>query len=232
MKSLGIIGGMGPLATVDLYKKITMLTQAKSDAEHVHVYIDSNTAIPDRTRAILYGGESPLPQIISSAQKLESIGADFLVMPCNTSHYYYSQIQQSVSIPLLNMVEECAKEAAALGYSSVGLLATEAVSKTGIYEAAFEKYNIQCLLPTEEEQRHVSSLIYDCVKAGNYNYNLTAFTQVLESLRSRGAKAMQLACTEIPIAFETFSIPGPALDSTLILAKSAIRYAGYSVKED
>ena len=232
MKSLGIIGGMGPLATVDLYKKITMLTQAKTDAEHLHIYIDSNTAIPDRTRAILYGGESPLAQITSSAQKLESIGADFLVMPCNTSHYYYSKIQQSISIPLLNMVEECAKEAAALGYTSVGLLATEAVSKIGIYEAAFSRFNIQCLLPTEEEQKQVSSLIYDCVKAGNYNYDLTEFTKVLESLRTRGAQAMQLACTEIPIAFEHFSIPGPALDSTLILAKSAIRYAGYTVKEN
>lgn len=230
MKSLGIIGGMGPLASADLYKKITTLTKATLDSDHIHIYLDSNTAIPDRTKAILYGGESPVPEIQSSAKKLQAMGADILVMPCNTSHYFYNEIQNAVQIPLLNMIEECARRAADLGYHCLGLLATEATVKSKIYETTFARYGLRCVLPDETQQQTVTSLIYDCVKAGNYDYSIQPFQAVVDTLKGQGAEAMLLACTELPIAFEVFSLPGPVLDSTQILAESAIRAAGYEVK--
>src|SRR5690554_1747344 len=103
MKSIGIIGGMGPLATCDLFGKIINNTNARIDQDHIHVYIDNNTEIPDRTAAILYGGKSPVAQLVRSAIKLESMGADALIMPCNTAHYFYDEVIKYVNIPMIHM---------------------------------------------------------------------------------------------------------------------------------
>ena len=103
-KSIGIIGGMGSLATCDLFKKIIDMTDAKSDQEHIHICIDCNTNIPDRTKAILGGGENPIPEMVRSGIRLQSMGADVLVMPCNTAHYFYDKITPFFDIPLLNRV--------------------------------------------------------------------------------------------------------------------------------
>ncbi|MFR5602049.1 MAG: aspartate/glutamate racemase family protein, partial [Lachnospiraceae bacterium] len=99
---IGIIGGMGPLATCDLFDKMTRMTAATTDQEHVHIIIDSNTCIPDRTQAILHGGPSPVPEIKKSAKRLENMGASLLIMPCNTAHYFYDEICQDLSLPLLH----------------------------------------------------------------------------------------------------------------------------------
>lgn len=230
MKSIGIIGGMGPLATADLYRKITILTNAASDAEHIRIYIDSNTSIPDRTEAIANNGTSPVAEMIASATKLEAIGADFLIIACNTAHYFYEQVANSVSIPVLNMVDECADEASNMGLHSIGLLTTSGVRKTHLYENAFHTRGIQTLLPTEEEQACVTAMIYDCVKASNFEHDITEFKQLLKTLQERGAQALLLGCTELPIAFSHFAFPYTILDPTTILAKSAIRFAGYTVK--
>ena len=103
-KVIGILGGMGPLATADLFQKITLHTVAACDQAHPRVCIDSNTDIADRTAALLHGGEDPLPEMIKSAKRLESIGADFLIMPCNTAHNYYEQVCEAVTIPVLHMI--------------------------------------------------------------------------------------------------------------------------------
>lgn len=108
-KSIGIIGGMGPIATVDLFQKIIRLTKARSDHEHIHIYVDCNPSIPDRTAALLQSGESPVPMIRESAQKLIAMGADILLLPCNTSHAFYNEITEGLTVPLINMVEETAR---------------------------------------------------------------------------------------------------------------------------
>lgn len=230
LKSIGIIGGMGPLATADLFQKITNLTQANCDQEHIHIYIDSNTAIEDRTTAILHGGASPVPQLVSSAQKLEAAGADLLIIACNTAHFYHQQIGESVSIPVLNMIEECAKSAKNQGLHCVGILATEATCKSKLYENAFARYQITPIVPSPVQQAAVTALIYDCVKAGNFNFPLQPFLEAVENFKQQGAQALLLGCTELPIAFDTFAIPGVTLNATAILAESAIRAAGYPVK--
>ena len=95
-KSIGIIGGMGPLATCDLMEKIIRNTKAACDQDHLHLYVDCNTEIPDRTKAILGEGQSPAPEMITSAGKLIGMGADLLMMPCNTAHYFYEELAQAV----------------------------------------------------------------------------------------------------------------------------------------
>lgn len=229
MKSIGIVGGMGPMATADLFRKIVSLTEADCDAQHIHIYIDDNTSIPDRTDAILHGGEDPRRELIRSAVKLECMGADFLVMPCNTAHYYYADVSRYVNIPFLNMIDETIKEVERRGISVVGLLATNGTLQSGVYENPFESHGIRVLKPSADAQRHVMDIIYKGIKAG-HNLDITGFLSVLDDLESRGAKSLILGCTELPIAFEKYCITRETIDPTTVLAESAIRYAGKDVK--
>jgi len=143
-KIIGILGGMGPEATVDLFYKIIKLTPAEKDQEHLRIIIDNNPKIPDRTAAILGKGEDPLPALQETAQSLEKAGADFIIIPCNTAYYFLSSIQESVKIPILNMIEETAKETRKKipPIKKVGLLASVGVYETKIYHQQFEKFNL------------------------------------------------------------------------------------------
>ena len=113
MKTIGIIGGMGPLASSELYRKITLSTAAGRDQEHLHVLIDSNPAIPDRTAFLLSGGADPLPELLSTLRRLEQAGAELLLLPCITAHFFHPQLQKAARVPVLNMLEETARYLAA-----------------------------------------------------------------------------------------------------------------------
>ena len=112
-KTIGILGGMGPLATADLFRKITLLTDAARDNDHIRVYIDSNARIPDRTAAILSGGKDPVPEMASALRSLEACGASCVIMPCNTAHYFLPRLQAMTKLPFINMLEATAKTCAA-----------------------------------------------------------------------------------------------------------------------
>ncbi|HOE56877.1 MAG TPA: amino acid racemase [Bacillota bacterium] len=224
-KSIGILGGMGPMATADLFKKIVDYTAASKDSEHIHVYIDSNTDIPDRTEAILRGGKDPVPEMVGSAIRLECMGADFLLIPCNTAHYFYDKICAMVHIPVLNMLEETALEVKRQNINCVGLLATDGTIESGVYDRVFEKYGISVLHPSSAGQKNVMDLIYKGVKAGEKDIDLAGFNNVLEELKRKGAETIILGCTELPIAFETYNIQCKNIDPTAVLARSAIVYA-------
>ena len=163
-KTLGIIGGMGPLATVKLFELIVLLTKANSDQEHIHILIDNNTLIPDRTNYILNKvGEDPRIQLIESAQNLEKIGADYLVMPCNTAHNFYEDIIEKTDIPFINMIEETAKYVKYnhIGTTKIGLLATQGTIEAKVYDKVFSKYGIEVMKPSKEFQKYVTELIYN-----------------------------------------------------------------------
>ncbi|AGT34197.1 hypothetical protein OCC_13515 [Thermococcus litoralis DSM 5473] len=151
-KVIGILGGMGPLATVDLFKRIVLKTPAKKDQDHPRIIIYNNPKIPDRTAYILGKGENPLPELIDSAKKLEKWGADFIIMPCNTAHYFADEIQKAIKIPLINMIEETASYVEALGVKRVGILATTGTIVSGIYQKALKKRGIEALIPSEKDQ--------------------------------------------------------------------------------
>ncbi|WZL73045.1 amino acid racemase [Clostridiaceae bacterium 35-E11] len=224
-KTLGIIGGMGPLATADLFKKIVLLTDAKRDQEHLHILIDNNTAIPDRTAYILGSGEKPTKYLIDSAKKLENMGAEYLIMPCNTAHYFYEEIVKEINIPFLNMIEETARF---IKYNfstmhKVGLLATDGTCISGIYDQYFNKFNIPLMKPDKVKQPYIMDLIYD-IKSGKRDISLDRFYQTLEDLKQAGVEIFILGCTELSSAHEIYQFEGNFADPLEIIAKSAIRF--------
>ncbi|MBQ7038773.1 MAG: amino acid racemase [Clostridia bacterium] len=230
-RSIGIIGGMGPMATLDLFHKVLKSTDAHNDAEHIRIYIDCHTGIPDRTKAILTGGESPVPHILESAEKLAAMGADFLLIPCNTSHYFYEEIANGSSIPVMHMIRETAQALKKDGVACVGLLATDGTVQAGVYQKELERAGIQTVCPDAEGQREVMRLIYDGVKAGANSFDTTLLKQELQRMREMGAQRIVLGCTELPIAFQNYGIPSnDTVDPTDILAKAAVAAAGYPVK--
>lgn len=230
-KTIGIIGGMGPAATADLFAKIIVNTQAETDQQHLRVLIDSNTGIPDRTAAILAGTDAPLLELTRSAWGLERQGADLLVMACNTAHWFYDSLAQAVGIPILNMIEETALHLKREGIERAGLLATDGVLHTGLYSRALERQGIQAVVPPAELQQHVMDIIYNCVKMDAYEvFNPAPFLNLLVWMSRQGAQTLILGCTELPLAFEHFGIIQPAVDPTLLLAKAAIVAAGGTLK--
>ena len=150
-KSIGILGGMGPLATADLLRKIVLLTKAEKDGDHVRVFIDDNPRIPDRTAAILAGGENPLPQMTDSLEKLEKCGASCIIMPCNTAHYFLPELQKKTKTPFISMLEATAK-ACATRYpgKTAAVLATRGTLATGLYEEALAAEHVPYLIPDEQ----------------------------------------------------------------------------------
>ena len=197
-KTIGIVGGMGPLATCDLFRKIVEVTDAKSDQEHVRVCIDNNTEISDRTAAILSGGPDPVPEMVKSAVRLQGMGADVLIMPCNTAHYFYDRLVPFVDTPFLNMIEETAKEIRQKGMKKVGLLATDGTCQSGVYKKVFDAMGIETCMPSPARQRSVMDVIYKGVKAGNLSIDLTGFYEAMEELFADGAETLVLGCTELP----------------------------------
>lgn len=230
-KTVGILGGMGPMATADLFKKIIDFTAASNDNDHLHILIDNNTDIPDRTEAILYKGKDPLPEMIRSALRLECMGSDFLIIPCNTAHYFYENLCKMVKIPVLNMLEETVKEAKRQNINCVGLLATDGTIESGVYDKIFKQYGINIIHPSEKGQKSVMDLIYKGIKAGNKNMNPDSFINTLKELKEGGAQTMVLGCTELPIAFQIYNIQYENIDPTAVLARSAIIYANGLLKD-
>lgn len=231
MKTIGIIGGMGPLAAARLFERIVILTKAGCDNEHIPIIIDNNTNIPDRTEAILNNGDNPAFELVRSALRLELMGADAIVMACNTAHYFYEEIIKFVKVPVINMVEETAKYIIKSNpaVKCAGLLATEGTCKSGIYKRVFEKHGLNLLVPEAEEQQHITELIYD-IKRSREDINPENTIRVVSALRKRGAEVIILGCTELPIAFGMFDICSGYVDSLEVLAMSAIAFAGKDIR--
>ena len=232
-KTIGILGGMGPLATADLLIKIVTMTKAACDNEHIRVFVDDNAAIPDRTGAILHGGPDPVPEMLSALRNLEKCGADCLVMPCNTAHYYLPRLQAMTETPFLNVLTVTAERCGALfPGKTAAILATTGTLATGLYQDALASQGVPFITPDEAEQSLLMHLIYDIVKA---SLPLTGeadnWRGLLEALRRRGAEYFILGCTELPIVASTLEAEGPFLDPTAELARAAILFCGYEVKE-
>ena len=231
-KSIGILGGMGPLATTDLFRKIVLLTDAACDNDHIRVYIDDNASIPDRTAAILSGGADPLPAMTDSLRKLEACRADCIIMPCNTAHYFLPRLQALTQVPFLSMLEATAVNCRThFPGKTAAVLATKGTLSAGLYQAALEKEGVTCLLPDEAERDALMRVIYDGVKAGKGAESYRAdMLSVVEALTVRGADYFILGCTELPLAAQALALSQPTVDPTAELAKAAIRFCGYSVK--
>ena len=229
-KTIGILGGMGPMATCDLMKKIIDRTEASCDQEHLRICVDSNTNIPDRTAAILGRGADPRPEMIKSALHLQAMGADVVIVPCNTAHYFLPDVEKSVDVPFLHMPRETAKTLAADGISAAAVLATNGTIQSGIYDRELKKLGISPVYPDPDSQKMIMSLIYDYVKAGKTYPHPEKLMALQQTLQAQGAQAMILGCTELPIAFADQEFLLPAVDPTDILALSTIRHLGGKTK--
>lgn len=231
-KTIGILGGMGPLATADLFQKIVLLTKADTDRDHIRVYIDSNANIPDRTAAILSGGEDPVPEMASALRHLEACGADCIIMPCNTAHYFLPRLQAMTEIPFLSILTAAAEACKAqFPGKTVGILATRGTLAADLYQKALAQAGVPYLIPDAPAQDALMRVIYDGVKAGKGPDSYRAdFLTVLEGMSAGGAEVFLLGCTELPLAAEALNIALPTVDPTAELAKAAIRFCGYGVR--
>lgn len=220
---IGIIGGMGPEATADFYMKIVKGTQVKKDQDHFHVIIDSNAKIPDRTKAILYGGESPVPEIIATARRLGQMGAEVACIPCLTSHYFIKEIQASVEYSILNIFEEVdlyiKKEFPEV--KTVGVLATSGTVQMGLFNQYLT--DITILYPEQKVQEEkVMEAIYGekGIKSGNLEGKPVGYLiEASESLADRGAELIILGCTEVGLALKQQHLSIPIIDPLEVVAK-------------
>ena len=230
-KTIGIIGGMGPLATYDLAEKILNNTAADCDQDNVPVLIDCNTRIADRTAAILHGGDDPLPEMKKSAKRLEEAGADVLVMACNTAHYFYDGVCEDISIPVLHMPRLTAQLLLGMGVKKAGVLATDGTCQSGVYGEALMGEGIEPVYPSQERQKTIMSLIYDHVKAGIMDFSDLDIDGVIAEMRDKGAEILILGCTELPVAFGLIGKTDlPLVDPTEVLARAAVSFAGAPLK--
>jgi aspartate racemase len=227
-KTIGVIGGMGPEATVYCYQRIIAHTPAACDQEHLHVIIDSNARIPDRTEAIRRNGNEAREALAASALRLQRAGADFLIMPCNTAHYYYPFLVQRVALPFLNIIDEVIGNVRTRGFRRVGLLATTGTAELGLYQK--QASGMEILIPEPEEQALVHQGILK-IKARQYGEACPGLQSAGQSLIRRGAEALILACTDLPLVLTPQQFTVPVLDSVDILARAAVALARCQTEE-
>lgn len=232
-RAVGVIGGIGPMSTAYFYELVLSLTDASCDQEHVNMIILNHASIPDRTSFICGKSDnSPLPYLIKDAGNLEKIGAEFIVIPCNTAHYFFDEVAKSVKVPVLNIVTEAVSFAKKRfpDIKRLGILATDGTILSKTYELACAREGIECVIPDAEYQAMTMSLIYDTVKAGK-KVNKDEFNKILEHMRSRECSCIVLGCTELSVAKNECGISSPdVLDSLEVLAIRTVEESGKKLK--
>lgn len=226
-KIVGILGGMGPDATVDLFRKILRATPARRDQEHLRIIIDCNSKIPDRTAHIMRGEENPGPYLVNSAKLLEQAGVDVIVMPCNAAHAWHNEIQANVKIPVLHIMKATAEYVGERWphIRRIGLLAAPSTVKTGIYHRTFAERGMEVIAPDRKHQDMTTDAIF-AVKAGRTGPDVRRLAaDAGEHLAACGAEAVIAGCTEIPLILGDGDISVPVIDATLALAIAAVRFA-------
>lgn len=230
MKTLGIIGGLGPMATVYLLELITSMTDAETDQQHVNSIFFNSPEIPDRTAYILDNSKpSPLPSMVDIAKKLDSLGVSVIATPCNTAHYFYEDIAKSVSVPIVNVLSETAKVLKDEGAKNVGVMATSGTISTRLFQNEFEKNGINYTLPDENDQKKIMSLIYDDIKAGR-PADMNVFNEVTQNLFNSGCDVIVLGCTELSLIKRSEDIGNGFLDTLEVIAKRCVEMCDKHVK--
>jgi len=230
-QTLGIIGGVGPLATMFIGEMIVRRTKAIKDQEHVHTIIDNDTNIPDRTAFILdKTKENPVPVLIEDAKKLASVGANLIAIPCNTAHTFYDEIAQDSPIPVLHMIRETAKRAHDLGAKRVGILATTGTLTSRMYQDALEEFGITPVVPDDAMKKQVMAIIYDYVKAGK-DVTKEDWLPIEEAMLALNCDRIVLGCTELSIVNRDLKLSDKYIDSLIVLAECAILACGYELVE-
>ncbi len=217
---LGILGGMGPMATVDFVKKIIEQTPAECDQDHIPLVIYSVPQIPDRSQCIAEANDAPLEWLVTGVNILRDSGAQSIAIPCNTAHFWYTPLQKHCDIPILHIVDAAANALVSRGICSgrIGLLATTGTIKANIYQERLSKLGYSCILPSPRLQKEAVMTGIAEVKAGNYGIAQHLLEKAAKYLVTSGCEIIMLGCTEIPIVLKGNAY----LDATEALARAAV----------
>lgn len=220
---IGVLGGMGPLATVDFMHKLLRATPAARDQDHLPMLVSSIPQVPDRTLAFRGQGPSPLPSLVEAGDRLVRAGVAFIVIPCNTAHLWFDELQQALQVPMLHVADAAlAAVAERVGPGvAIGLLGTDATIESGLYARRAPEH--AWLLPTAEEIGKWLMPGIAAVKAGKLAVGRQLCGRAAQALADRGAGALLLACTELPLVLDDRSAGVPAVDATDALARAAAR---------
>ena len=235
MKTVGILGGLGPLAGAYFYLRLCELTPASGDEDHLPVVLDSDPEVPSRVNHLSGQGPSPLPALRALAGRLVECGADFVVMPSSTTSYYLPEIRASLSVPMLSIVEEVAANVHQVGIQRLGVLGTTPTRTYHLYDATLASRDVAVVYPDDKSQQDTMDLIW-AVKTSMMDQPGSVSTpsrsdvlvDILGRAWARDVDAILLACTELPVVGRfllTTSAPKPILHSTDILARAAIAFA-------
>lgn len=235
-KTIGIMGGMGPEATAHFYELIIRHTKASKDQDHIKTIIFSNPEIPPRTDAIQKMGPSPTLLLVEGFRRLRDAGADFVVMPCVTAHYFYPEVKEQVDIPFINLLDESVKWAQrdVPELRKAGLVASTGTIESRLFHDVFGLAGIQVIAPEEEEQARVMEAIFgpQGIKAGfTTGSPKETIVSIAKVLIARGADTIIAGCTEVPLVLKDQDIPVPLIEPLRIAAKACILEAGYELRD-
>ena len=225
-KRLGVIGGLGPMATAYFLERIVDMTDAGSDQEHLDMLIYHLPSIPDRTRYILDRSQaSPVLPMIRIGQTLAAQQVCCIAIPCITAHYFHDELTQTIGCPILHAIRETAACLSDARVACAGILATDGTLAGNLFQDALAERGIRSVTPTRQGQSLVMDLIYRDIKAG-LPPRMDRFTAVSETLRSQGAEVVLLGCTELSLLKRGRDIGHGFLDVLDILACSALAACG------
>jgi len=229
-KSVGVIGGLGPAATLDFFARILKRTRALRDQDHLRLIIDNNTKVPDRNAALRGEDGAPGAAIAASARGLQNAGAECIVMAGNTAHAYENEIKSAISVPFLSMVEETVKVVAGLGAKRAGVLAADGCLAANLYQDGLRKAGVEPVLLNDDSQRTFMELIYRIKSGDTGDVVRRSMTTLARRLEAQGAEVLIAGCTEVPIVLTQDDVEAELISSTDVLVEKTILYAGAELR--
>lgn len=233
MKRLGVLGGMGPAASAEFMVRLTALTPATCDQEHIPTILWSDPRIPDRSTSVRNGDNLPLPWLIQGIQGLRRSGCDYVAIPCNTAHFWHHQLT-GLGIKVLHIVDSVAKDLQnnQLINCDIGILGTQSTIESGLYQYRLNKFGWNCITPEKEQMDNLIQPAINLIKAGKIDESKSMITSVIDSLINRGVKAVILGCTELPLAIRDEIYNGiilvNSIDSLVRLSIELCRKSSYN----
>lgn len=232
MKTFGVLGGLGPMATSYLLQRIVEMTEAENDQDHADIIVFSRPTIPDRTAYILNSNKpSPIPALIDTAKLLVHLGVCAIGIPCVTAHGFYSEIQNAIDVPIVNMVKETAQQIKKEGRKKAGILATSGTIYTGIFQSALSEAGLEWEIPKQTIQLDIMRLIYGYIKAGK-PVDMKMFKAISDSFHEMGCDVLILGCTELSTIKRKNDIGHGYIDVIDVMAKAAVLAVGKKLRSE